>query len=284
MQRQSEGKRIYLLGYPLGHSISPAMQQAALDSCGLGDWRYELLAMFPGEMPTMLNTLRAHDCLGANITIPYKQAIIPYLDELSDIAATIGAVNTIYKKDDKLIGENTDAPGFMRSLRRLGVEPRGARVALFGAGGAAAAVAFGLAEAGARQISIINRTVTRAERLASHLTHIYPSLDISTDRLEALDQADIIVNATSLGMAPDSDFSPMPAGYEIAPGSTIVDLVYNPPETKLMRQAAEAGARRIGGLEMLVYQGAISFEIWTKREAPLAVMRAAAENALGVHI
>lgn len=256
------------------------MQQAALDSHGLQGWRYELLAMPPHEMQMMLNTLRAKDCVGANVTIPYKQAIIPFLDQVSETASKIGAVNTVYKQGETLVGENTDAPGFMQSLRQCGVEANEARAVVLGAGGAAAAVAFALASAGARHLAIINRSSTRAEELASRLRQHFPLVEISPNRMEALERADIIVNATSIGMAPDPDFSPLPAGQAIAPRSTIVDLVYNPPQTKFMREAARAGARCIGGLEMLVYQGAISFQMWTGREAPLPVMRAAAENAL----
>lgn len=256
------------------------MQGVALRACGLGDWRYQLLPMPPRDMSAMLSQLRAEDCAGANVTIPYKRAIIPFLDEVSETAAKIGAVNTIVKRDDKLIGENTDAQGFLLSLHENQVEPRGANIAIFGAGGAAAAVAFALASAGARQLAIVNRTSARAVDLANQLTGIFPSLETTVNRREMVGRADIVVNATALGMAPHADSSPLSPGEVIAHGAVAIDLVYNPPLTRFMREASEAGARCIGGIGMLVYQGAISFHMWTGLEAPVEEMMAAAEDAL----
>jgi shikimate dehydrogenase len=280
IQRQAKIKRIYLLGYPLGHSISPAMHNAALQSCGLRGWRYEKLALPPDQMSAMQEALRAADCLGANVTIPYKQTIIPLLDELSATARQIGAVNTVVKRDGKLIGENTDAPGFLQSLREHRIHPRHALAIIFGAGGAAAAVAFALANAGARQLVIINRTATRGADLADRLNSCFPSLELAVNWWEPLSHANIIVNATAMGMAPQTDASPLPPGRTIPRGAVVFDLVYSPPETKLLREAANAGARCVGGLEMLIYQGAVSFQMWTGHEAPLPVMQAAAKHAL----
>jgi shikimate dehydrogenase len=273
-------KRIYLLGYPLGHSISPAIHNAALRSCGLHGWRYETLALPPDKMSAMLEALRAPDCIGANVTIPHKQTVIPFLDELSESARKIGAVNTIVKRDGKLIGENTDAPGFIQSLREGHIQTRHARAFIFGAGGAAAALAFALANEGAQQLVVINRTTSRAAELADRLNASFPSLELAVNRWEWLSRANIIVNATAIGMAPQTDASPLPRGLTIPSGAVVFDLVYNPPETQLMHAAANAGARCIGGLEMLVYQGALSFQMWTEHEAPLRVMQAAAKHAL----
>lgn len=280
IQTHAEIKHIYLLGYPLGHSISPAMQNAALRSCGLSDWQYEKLALPSDKMNTMLEALRAPECAGANVTIPHKQTIIPFLDELSETASKIGAVNTIVKRNGKLFGENTDAPGFLQSLRERRIRLVGARISIFGAGGAAAAVAFALAEAGAQQLILINRTETRAVELADRLKASFPSVEIAVNRWDLLPQANIFVNATALGMAPETDGSPLPPAQSIPRGTVVFDLVYNPAETKLLREAANDGARCIGGLEMLVYQGAVSFQLWTGLEAPVPVMQAAATQAL----
>jgi shikimate dehydrogenase len=189
-------------------------------------------------------------------------------------------VNTVVKRDGKLIGENTDAPGFLRSLHEHHVDPRHARALVFGAGGAAAAVAFALANEGARQLVIINRTATRAAELADRLNASFPSLEVAINCWEPLSRANLVVNATAIGMAPQTGASPLPAGQTVPRGAFVFDLVYNPPETKLIHEAANAGARCVGGLEMLVYQGAVSFQMWTGREAPLQVMQAAAKHAL----
>jgi shikimate dehydrogenase len=280
IQRETKIKAIYLLGYPLGHSISPAMHNAALRSCGLHGWLYAKLALPPDKMTAMVEALRAPECAGANVTIPYKQTIIPFLDELSETARQIGAVNTVVKRDDKLIGENTDAPGFVQSLRERRIHPRHACAIIFGAGGAAAAVAFALANEGARQLVVINRTAARAAELADRLRASFPSLELAVNSWEPLPRANIVVNATAIGMAPQAGASPLPPGQVIPHGAFVFDLVYNPPETQLLSEAARAGARCIGGLEMLVYQGAISFQMWTGNEAPLPVMQSAAKDAL----
>jgi shikimate dehydrogenase len=273
-------KRIYLLGYPLAHSISPAIHNAALGACGMRDWHYEKLALPPDKIGARLEVLRAPDCIGANVTIPHKQTIIPFLDELSETALKIGAVNTIVKRDGKLIGENTDAPGFLQSLHERHIHPRDKRAFVFGAGGAAAAVACALASEGAQQLVIINRTTPRAAELADRLHRNFPSLELAVNWWEPLALANIVVNATAIGMAPQTEASPLPPGQTVPRGAVVFDLVYNPPETKLMREATHLGAQCIGGLEMLVYQAALSFQMWTEHEAPLEVMQAAARRAM----
>ncbi len=273
-------KRLYLLGYPLGHSVSPAMQNAALRACGLDGWQYETWARPREQLEAALQTVRAADCAGANVTIPHKQAVIPFLDGLSETAQPIGAVNTLYKRDGLLLGENTDGAGFMQALREQGVDPRDCCAFIFGAGGAAAAVAFALARAGARQLVLVNRTAGRAAELADRLHAACPSLALAVNWWAPWPRADLIVNATAIGMTPATNASPLPAGREIPRGALVFDLVYNPLETRLMQQARRAGARAAGGLDMLVYQGARAFELWTGRPAPVEVMRAAALAAL----
>ena len=201
-------KRVFLLGYPLGHSISPAMQNAAFRAIGL-DWKYELLEMPPAEVGGVVARLRADDCAGANVTIPHKEEMIKLLDGLTDRARQIGAVNTIIKRDAKLIGDNTDSYGFVQGLRDAHVDLRNKRVAILGAGGAARAAAVTLVELGAARIVILNRTAARAQSLAGFLRSGYPRAEISVNDECALAQANFIVNATSVGMAPRGEESPM---------------------------------------------------------------------------
>lgn len=278
-------QRIYLLGYPLGHSISPAMQNAALRARGLRTVRYEKLPVPPDKLETTIATLRAEECLGANVTVPHKQEILPFLDELSELAREIGAVNTILKRVDangvhRLVGENTDAYGFMQALRVRGIHPQNARAAIIGAGGAAAAAAYALAQEGAREIILLNRTLSRAVALADRLGARFPRLELAINDWEALPRMHFIINATSIGMAPHADESPLPPGATLPRGAIVYDLVYNPPETRFLREARRVGARVIGGLEMLIYQGARAFELWTGQDAPVEVMRKSATRAL----
>ena len=272
-------KRIFLLGFPVGHSISPAMQNAAL--CDLGiDWRYELLETPPGDLRDTVARLRKDDCVGANVTIPHKQAVMEWLDEVSDRAQKIGAVNTIIKRDDKLLGDNTDAYGVLQSFAEENVSLRDTRVVVFGAGGAARGTVFALGEAGVSSIAILNRTQARADALANFVRQQFPNVVVTTNNVDAVKTADIIINTTSVGMMPHTDTSPMP--NEIAfPRDTIAfDLVYRPLQTKFLRNAESVGAKTIGGLGMLVHQGALSLKLWTGKDAPVSVMRDAAENAL----
>lgn len=270
-------KRVFLLGDPLGHSLSPAMQNAALRASRL-DWQYELLETPRDRLGDAVARLRADDCAGANVTIPYKEVVLGWLDGLSENARQMGAVNTIVKREGKLIGENTDGYGFVHSLRDARIDGRGARVVILGAGGAARAVAFALAAAGAAKITLVNRTAARAATLADALRQDYPNLALAVNRYAALDDATLIVNATPLGMPPREDASPMPTAFPR--GAVAFDLVYRPLQTPFRRDAERAGARTMGGIEMLVHQGAAAFKLWTGRDAPVDVMVEAAEAAL----
>lgn len=273
-------KHLYLLGYPLGHSISPAMQNAALDARGIRQTRYLKRAVPPDKMDEMIAALRAPDCLGANVTVPHKQTILPLLDELTELAREIGAVNTILKKNGKLVGDNTDAYGFIQALRARRIPTQGMRVAICGAGGAAAAVSYALAQAGAREIILLNRTPARSVQLAARLHQTFPLLTLTLNDWDAARGAQLLLNATSVGMTPHPHASPLPPTFTIPPHAIVFDLVYNPPITQLLRRAKAGGARVIGGLEMLIYQGARAFELWTGQRAPIRVMRAAATGAL----
>ncbi len=273
-------KYLYLLGYPLGHSISPAMQNAALRACDIRATRYVKNPMPPEKMREMILALRAPHCIGANVTVPHKQTILSHLDELSELAREIGAVNTIIKRDGKLVGDNTDAYGFLQALRVRRINPAGARVSILGAGGAAAAAAYALAQADAGEIILLNRTLARSVELADRLNKKFPYLGLAINDWDALAQSQLIINATSVGMSPRVDESPAPKHFVFPKHAIVFDLVYNPPATKFLRDAKQNGARVIGGLEMLIYQGARSFELWTGQRAPIRVMRTAATAAL----
>ncbi len=273
-------KRLYLIGYPLGHSVSPAMQNAALAACGLRDLYYDKLSLPPERIREVLAVLRAPECAGANVTIPYKEKLLPYMDELSDAAREIGAINTIVRRDGRLIGDNTDAFGFLQALIVNGFSPAGKRTVILGAGGAARAAAWALGTAGVTHVELVNRTPSRAQALAQQVQARFPTLAVEIDRIQAAVEANLIVNATPVGMWPHVDASPLSSRALIRPGGTVFDLVYNPRKTRLLSDAINCGAHAIDGLDMLIYQGARAFEMWTGRTAPIEVMRRAAEAAL----
>ena len=277
--------RVGIFGYPLGHSISPAFQQAAFDHLGL-DARYEAWETPPAELAKAVSCLRQDGYLGANVTVPHKLAVLDHLDELDPWAEAIGAVNTIVNQDGRLVGFNTDAYGFVESLRREArFEARGKKIVLIGAGGAARAAAFGLAREGVSSLIIANRTPARAEALAAGLRDSVAevaAMDLASSSLgERIASADLIVNATSVGMqgGPAEGRSPVAEGL-IQPNCVVHDMVYNPEATPLLKMAKGAGAQIVGGLPMLVLQGAAAFERWTGKDAPIDVMFSAARRAL----
>jgi shikimate dehydrogenase len=271
-----------LIGWPVGHSVSPRMHNAAFAALAL-DWCYVPLPvpLEPVErIEEAVRGLRALGLRGANVTIPHKQAVMPHLDRLSPAAQAIGAVNTIrVESDGTLLGDNTDAPGFVADLRDHGVDPAGKRALVLGAGGSARAVVYGLADAGCREIVIFNRTQAKATSLAAQLQALFPRCVVTThsaDRLAAVaSRSDLIVNTTALGMTPNVETTPWPEELTFRPQQVVYDLVYNPRQTRLLQQAARDGAHGIGGIGMLIWQGAIAFEIWTGKKPPVNVMRAA---------
>ncbi len=279
-------QRLGIIGYPIGHSISPIFQQAGLDHLGI-DATYEKWEVTPEGVGEFVAGLRAPGTLGINITVPHKQAVIPFLDEVDEWATAAGAVNTIVNRDGRLTGHNTDGPGFLRALSdQTGYSPSGTRALILGAGGAARGILLALARGGVESLVIANRTLERAEslvRLASEngIKSEAMTLTQTGEPAEALTQAaaasDLIVNCTTVGMShgPDEHGSPLSAA-QIPASSIVNDLVYNPMETPLLREAAAAGATTLGGLHMLVYQGVLSFQMWTGRDAPVNVMLEAA--------
>ena len=276
-------KRLGIIGHPIGHSISPVFQQAALHAIGF-DGTYQPWDVAPGDVGEFIDGLRAPGTLGINVTVPHKEGVIPFLDEVDDWASTAGAVNTIVNRNGRLTGHNTDGIGFLRALREgADFEPRGRDVLVLGAGGSARGVVYALARAGVAQIFIANRTRERAERLAALSIDSGVAAEVLalSDAKEATGEVALIVNCTSMGMVhgPDEHGTPLSAA-DIPPTVVVNDLVYNPLETPLLREAAKAGATTLGGIQMLVYQGAASFEMWTGQDAPVSVMLDAATAAM----
>lgn len=274
-----------IIGWPVEHSLSPTMHNAAFAALGL-NWVYLPLSVPPGRVEAALRGLLALGFRGANVTVPHKEAVMPHLGCITEVAQAIGAVNTlVVGEDGRLTGDNTDGAGFLAALREAGFEPQGCRALVLGAGGAARAVVYALATAGA-QVTVLNRTSSRAEALIQHLAPAVPPSSLSSQLLhreilaEEATHADLLVNATPVGMWPHGEGSPWPDDLPLPSHLTVFDLVYNPLETQLLRQARRVGARTIGGLGMLVHQGALAFELWTGRLPPLEVMRAACERVL----
>ena len=273
-----------LIGWPVSHSVSPALHNAAFAHLGL-DWTYLPLPVDPARPDAVIQAvlgLRALGLRGANVTVPHKQAVMPALDRLTPAAQAIGAVNTIVvESDGALLGDNTDAPGFIADLRDHSVAPAGMTVLVLGAGGSARAVVYGLADAGAQTILIANRTLERASDLAAAIAARCPGCQIQAIGLDALPEhaadADLIVNCTALGMTPQVETSLWPKELGFRRNQVVYDLVYNPRQTQLLQQAAADGARAIGGIGMLVWQGALAFQRWTGVVAPVAIMRRAVD-------
>jgi shikimate dehydrogenase len=280
-------KRVALIGQGLKHSLSAAMQQAALDRLGL-DARYELWDTEPDEVEQRVASLRQEDCLGANVTVPHKQAVIPFLDELDSVAARAGAVNTIVRREGRLIGHNTDVVGFARALSGAGFNVRGVRATVLGAGGAARAVTLALIDGGASFISLSDAVPERAEALAGDLTALASPGTIvawahwGDDAFQrSIRECGLLVNCTPVGTRFGPAEGQSPVAAELIPaGCLAFDLVYNPEETRFLQAARSRGARGAGGLAMLVHQGAASFRLWTGIEAPVDVMFQAARKAL----
>ncbi len=274
-----------IIGYPIGHSISPVFQQAALDHLGI-DATYQAWEVAPDGVGDFIKGLRRPGLLGINITLPHKQAVISYLDQVDERATDAGAVNTILHRDGRLTGHNTDGYGFLQALREGGkFEPRGRRVLVLGAGGAARGVTLALIREGVAELNITNRTLPRAEQLAGMVRAggiAGQAIPMTwNDLAEAAVLADLFVNCSSIGMThgPDATGTPL-LHRQIPPTALVYDLVYNPPETPLLREANRAGAATLGGIQMLVHQGAASFEMWTGKSAPISVMLAAATRAM----
>jgi len=264
-----------VLGFPVAHSLSPVIHNAAFAALEL-DWTYVALPVEPGTVPVAVAGLRALGFEGANVTMPHKEAVADAMEELTDDARRLHAVNTIQLRGGALVGHNTDAPGFARFLERdAGFDPAGRTALVFGAGGAARACALALARAGLTRIVVALREPARVRPLAQALDG-YPTVveAIGFDDA-AMAEADLVVNGTPLGA--HGETIPLP---KVGPDALVVDLLYRPASTPLQQAARAAGAKAFGGLGLLLHQAALSFELWTGRPAPLEVMSAAAVAAL----
>jgi shikimate dehydrogenase len=285
MNGRISGKTIVcgIIGDPI-EQMSPAMHNAAFQTLGL-DYTYVPFRVKSLELKKAIEGIRGLNLRGLNVTIPHKVAVMQFLDRIDPLAEKIGAVNTIVNDDGILSGYNTDATGFLQTLHDKDVDPEDKKVLLLGAGGAARAIGNVLAGEKAR-ITILNRRqeLSWAEDLAHLLTRHYGAKvnigELTPENLQrAIEGVDIVVNSTSLGMSPDDDQTPVPADL-LGASLTVFDVVYNPYETRLLREAKAAGAKTINGLEMLVRQGAIAFEKWTGIKAPVDVMRQSALDLL----
>lgn len=283
--------RLGLIGYPLSHSLSPKIHAVALQSCGL-EGHYSLFPIHPGDkqgLGDLLARVRSGEIHGLNVTIPHKQNVIPFLDELTPTAKSIGAVNTIYLRDNTLIGDNTDAQGFLQDLNRFlannqsEIENRQSSIIL-GAGGSARAVVYALVNDG-WNVSIAARRAEQAQQLAESFANYQLRITVcrlsnmEIDLQSPISNISLIVNTTPLGMTANTDQSPWPENVPFPPRAAIYDLVYNPRETKLVQDARRQGLQAITGLGMLIEQAALSFEIWTGHHPSRKIMYTSIEQS-----
>jgi shikimate dehydrogenase len=267
-----------VIGFPIDHSLSPAMHNAAFAALGLSEWRYEKILTPPDVLRHTLKELRNHGVIGINVTLPHKRAVMPFVRP-DAIAHAVGAVNTIDLRDNS--ATNSDVAGFMDDLKAHGVDPRGMRVVVLGAGGMARAAIYGLVNAGA-WVSVVNRTQENALALIATLTlnGVGVNDSLALGDADSLANADLIVNCTSVGMTPNEGESPLADDQPLRAGVIGYDTIYRPAHTRFMAQIEAAGGQAIGGLGMLVRQGAVGFRLWTGHDAPIEVMLNAARAAL----
>jgi shikimate dehydrogenase len=270
-----------VFGDPIRHSKSPVMLNRAFEEAGINA-AYAAFHILPGTLKDAVAGIRALQFRGVNVTIPHKVEVMSYMDEIDESAQIIGAVNTIVNDNGRLTGYNTDGIGYVRSLKEeTGIDLKGKKVLMLGAGGAARGVGYALAKEGAAHIYIANRTREKAIQLSQSMSAFCPASGLGLDELkEAAEEAALIVNNTSVGMHPKTDQVPMDTSL-IRPGSVVSDLVYNPRVTRFLSEARDLrGAAIHSGLGMFIYQGAYAFEYWTGQPAPVAAMREVVEASL----
>ncbi|MEE2718143.1 MAG: shikimate dehydrogenase [SAR324 cluster bacterium] len=267
-----------VIGHPVAHTLSPQLHNTGFNALGL-EAVYLPFPIAPEQLEVGIRGMVALGVCGFNVTVPHKSALLALLDEVSPLAQRIGAVNTVRIDDGRLIGTNTDAPGFLRSLAPLGMELHGLRVGLLGAGGSARALLAGLSDSGASRICVCNRTSERAEELIAALQPFAPETEMLAVSLLELESQplDLLVNTTTVGM----DGVSAPADLErFREVRNVVDIIYRPPQTPLLAQAERLGLPNLNGLGMLLHQGTEAFSFWTGQPAPEAKMQAALQAAL----
>ncbi len=268
-----------IIGHPIGHTLSPIMHTVAAAYHGI-ELSYSAYDVKPENLSRAIDGIYTLSIDGINVTVPHKMAVMEFLDHVDDEAKIIGAVNTITREKGKLVGHNTDAYGFITSLKEnAGVDPKGKWTVVYGAGGAARAIVIGLAMAGAERITIVNRTESKAVRLAVDAVQVAPDTTTQvagadTNKLfESVSTADIIINATSVGMGAGGES--LPGVERINENHLVADIVYSSSKTELLKQAEKAGARTLDGLWMLIHQGAAAFRLWTGKSFPVDQVREA---------
>lgn len=262
-------KKFAVIGCPVEHSLSPVMHNAGYKAAGINA-EYERLLIQPESLGQAVKELKSGGYSGWNVTFPFKEQIIPYLDKVTEQAQRIGAVNTVKVDAGSLIGYNTDGEGFVKSVENNGFNLRGKKVIILGAGGAAKAIAFSLISRKA-EIVILNRTPSKAEKLAEILTSAGGKASWGSFQPGGwLSEAELLIQTTSIGLR-DEEFPFSLRG--INPAALVIDLIYNPPVTKFLREAKRYGCKVMNGLEMLLYQGVLAWEIWFDQEAPVAAMK-----------
>jgi shikimate dehydrogenase len=284
MNANYKSELVGVFGHPVAENPTILMQEAAYKALGL-NWRYLNIEVLPEDLERAVQGLRAMNFAGINCTIPHKVTVLEFLDEVAQDAKLMGAVNTVHRKGNRLIGENTDGKGFIRSLRDdAQTNPKGRQAVVFGAGGAARAITVELALNGASHITVVNRDPGRGMELEALLNEATPTNAMFVHWKKPFtipSGTDIVVNATSIGLFPNVDDKPNLEYDTITPNMVVCDVIPNPPHTPFLREAEARGAKTLDGLGMLVYQGAIAFKMWTGHDAPVQVMRDALEQVFG---
>ena len=271
-----------LIGHPVEHSFSPPMHNAAFDELGM-DYAYVAFDVNPSDLKSAVEGAKSLNIKGFNVTIPHKIEVMGYLDEIDEVAALIGAVNTIDFKDMK--GYNTDGIGAVRAIEEV-TKIKGKNVVVAGAGGASRAISFYIAKYGADALTILNRNADKARSLAEDVYNSDLIGDVDSDSISEINDyvadADILIDTTPIGMHPNVDDEPIVKSDGMHEDLVVFDAVYNPNETVLLKEAIKAGAKPVYGIKMLLYQGAESFRIWTGRDAPVGVMEDALKRTLNL--
>lgn len=274
---------IAILGYPVHHSLSPVIHNAAFATAGL-DYCYLALEVRPEDIEVAVRGLRAANFAGITLTAPHKETVIPLLDGLTDEARAIGAVNTVANRNGRWIGTNTDATGFRRLLEINGLYKKGMKAVMLGSGGAARAALYVLGQVSS-EVIVFNRTLRRSEELIESLAPFrgqsrWRALPLERDALAAhLEDADVLVNTTSVGMHPNDQQCPLPEGVRIPARCGVADMIYMPPKTRLLQLAERGGSKAVSGHDMLLYQAVDAFEFWTGVEPDVKVMDEALRSA-----